>query len=134
MDDQNKTLSKAIAVVSVCVCLLIGSGLSQAQIDMGSVAGTVKDPSGAVVRGAHLTLTNQASEVVQETHSTSTGSYVFEAVIPGVYTLKAEATGFKIFLERGIQVQVQNTVTADVSLALGATTQTVSVTSAAPLL
>ncbi len=66
-----------------------------AQIDMGSVAGTVKDPGGAVVPGAQLKLINDATGVTQTTKSTSTGSYVFPEVLPGSYTLQAEFSGFK---------------------------------------
>jgi hypothetical protein len=105
-----------------------------AQIDVGGVTGTVKDPSGGVVPGAQLTLTNQATGVAQKTRSTSTGSYVFEAVPVGSYTLKADAIGFKSYVSSGIQVHVQNIVTADVSMQVGSSTQVVSVTSAAPLL
>lgn len=130
----NETLCKALVVFSVFACLMVGSRLCEAQIDVGSVAGTIKDPAGAVVPGAHLTLTNQATGVMQETRSTSTGTYVFPSVKPGFYTLQAEAPGFESFVEKSIQVKVQNTVTADVHLALGKTTQKVIVTSAATLL
>lgn len=105
-----------------------------AQIDVGGVTGTIKDPSGGVVPGAQLTLTNNATGVAQKTRSTSTGTYVFEAVPVGSYTLKVDASGFKSYIATGIQVHVQNVMTADVSLQVGSATQVVSVTSAAPLL
>ena len=105
-----------------------------AQIDVGGVTGTIKDPSGGGVPSAQLTLTNQATNVAQKTRSTSTGTYVFEAVSVGSYTLKVEASGFESYVATGIQVHVQNVVTADVSLEVGAVSNVVTVTSAAPLL
>jgi hypothetical protein len=105
-----------------------------AQIDMGSVAGTVKDPAGAVVAHAQLVLTNQETGVARTTRSSSTGTYVFAAVLPGLYTLRAEAPGFSAYVEKDMVVRVQSTVTADVSLVVGGVTQEVTVTTSAPLL
>src|SRR5579872_7243870 len=61
------------------------------QTAAGGVAGTVKDPSGAALRGAVITLTNEATNVAQTTRSTSSGTYVLEGVPVGSYTLKADA-------------------------------------------
>ena len=114
--------------------LIVSTTTLWSQIDMGSVTGTIKDPSGAVVAGSQLTLTNEATGVAQKVRSNSSGSYVFEAVPVGSYTLKVEAAGFKTYEATGIQVHVQNIVTSDVSLEVGAVNNVVSVTSAAPLL
>lgn len=105
-----------------------------AQIDMGGVTGTVKDPSGAVVPGAQCTLTNIHTGVSQRVNSTSTGTYTFEAVPIGTYDLRVTMSGFKEYLLTGVLVQIQKVVTADVKLQLGAVSQQVTVTSAAPLL
>ena len=107
---------------------------ANAQIDTGSITGTVKDPSGAVVVGAQCTLTDTATGIAHYAKSTSAGAYTFEAVKAGTYSLKVVAPGFKEYLLEGIQVHVQNIVTADVPLALGATSAEVTVTSAVPLL
>ncbi len=122
--------------VFFCAVLLISasSGLLNAQIDMGGVTGTVKDTTGASVPGAHLALTNEATGVVQRTQSSSSGTYVFEAVPVGSYALRAEAPGFKNYVATGITVHVQNVVTVDVSLEVGNVTQTLTVTAALPLL
>ncbi|MGI8744933.1 MAG: TonB-dependent receptor domain-containing protein [Bryobacteraceae bacterium] len=106
----------------------------RAQIDMGGVAGTVKDPTAALVPGAELTLTNEATGVAQKARSSSSGTYVFEAVPVGSYALKVEAPGFKTYLVTGIQIHVQNVVTADISLAVGAVSEVLTVSSALPLL
>ncbi len=128
------TFHKLLSLSALLLLLALVSVPLRAQIDMGAVAGTVMDPSGGRVPNAQLTLTNEGTGVSQGTRSSSTGSYVFPSVIPGTYTLKASASGFKSFVEKGIDVHMQNTVTADVSFVLGTTTQAVTVTSAAPLL
>lgn len=127
---------KSRVLVFACVLLALGFASMQlpAQITMGGVAGTVKDPTGAVVKGAQITLTNQATQVVQTTQSTVTGTYVFPSVTVGTYTLRVDAPGFKTYLDTGIQIHVQNIVTADVPLATGTVNQQVTVTSAVPLL
>ena len=115
-----------------CVALIPGRVL--AQIDTGSVAGTVQDSTGAAVQGAQLTLTNDATGVKQTVFSSSRGTYFFEAVVPGTYTLTVEASGFDKYSDKNIQVHVQQTVTANVPLATGSVKQQVTVTSASPLL
>ncbi len=118
----------------VAALLFAFCGKTYAQIDTGSVTGTVKDPTGAVVVGAECTLTNTATNIAQKIKSTSAGAYTFEAVPAGTYSLKVVASGFKEYLLNDIQVHVQNIVTADVSLQLGSVGQEVTVTSAVPLL
>jgi hypothetical protein len=103
--------------------------LLRGQIDMGGVAGTVKDPSGAAIPSAVLTLTNEATNVAQKVHSSSSGTYVFEAVPAGSYTLQAEAQGFATYVTHNIEVHVQRVVTADIALTVGVSAQTVTVMS-----
>lgn len=129
-----RTTRRGVLPAFVCVALSIPSVPLLAQIDVGRVAGTVTDPTGAVVANAQLTLTNQATGVLQQTRSTSSGSYVFVAVPPGMYTLKTESSGFNTYLQRDIEVHVQSSAETDVSLTLGASVEQVTVTAAAPLL
>ena len=125
-----------LVLLLICATLLVGVPSMQlyAQNTMGGVAGTVKDQTGAIVTGANITLTNDATQVTQTTQSTSTGIYVFESVPVGTYTLKADAPGFKTYVDTGIQVHIQNIVTADVPLVPGSVKQQVTVTAAIPLL
>ncbi len=128
--NRKLTLSLAGAAVLMSVCL----PPLPAQVDMGGVAGTIKDPAGAVVPGARITLTNEATDVVQRANSSSRGAYVFEAVPAGSYALKVEANGFKTYVAAGIQAHIQNVVTADVSLTVGAVSEVLTVTSQLQLL
>ena len=105
-----------------------------AQIDTGGITGTVKDPSGAVVSGAKITLTNVGTNVKTVTNSTSTGTYVFGGLLPGTYAIEASASGFTNYIVQGLEVHVQQTLTVDLPLATGSIQQQVTVTAAAPLL
>ncbi|MGB7136908.1 MAG: TonB-dependent receptor, partial [Acidobacteriaceae bacterium] len=104
------------------------------QLDTGSITGTAKDPSGAVISAAKITLTNQATGAKVITQSTSTGDYTFSDLTPGTYRIQAEASGFKNYVVEGIVVHVQQVLTVDLPLATGSVQQQVTVTAAPPLL
>ncbi|MGH9599667.1 MAG: carboxypeptidase regulatory-like domain-containing protein, partial [Terracidiphilus sp.] len=125
---------KALLTALACVLAMSFCVSAFAQMDTGSLTGTVKDPSGAVVVHAKCTLTNTATDVAQTAISTSAGAYTFAAVPAGSYTLRVAAHGFKEYVLRNIRIHVQNIVTADVPLELGSVNQQVTVTSAEPLL
>jgi hypothetical protein len=128
-------LSTAMSLALWILCfVLLTSAPLWAQLTVGGIAGTVKDPSGAVVKGARITITNGATKATQTAISTSAGTYVFTSVPVGTYTLKAETKGFETYVDTGIQVHIQNIVTTDIRLVPGAVTQTVTVTSTVPLL
>jgi len=130
-----KSFSRNVIVaISALLIALFTPNLLIAQLDTGGVTGTVKDPTGAVMAGAKITLTNSATGVAASTVSTSTGTYVFDGVRPGTYTIQGEAAGFQAYVAKGIEVHVQKTVTLDIPLAAGNVAQQVTVTAAAPLL
>lgn len=121
----------------ICTALMLifcGQIFAQAGIDTGSVTGTVKDPTGALVVGASCTLTNTETGVTQKTTTTSAGAYAFPIIQVGTYTLKVDAKGFEESVVSGVLVHLGSTLTEDVSLKVGAATAEVTVTSAAPLL
>jgi hypothetical protein len=105
-----------------------------AQIATGGITGTVKDTSGAVIADAQISLTNDQTGVVQQTHSTSTGTYVFESVPVGTYTLRAAHAGFQDVVINHLDVHVQFVLTEDVALPVGSAQQQVTVSASAPLL
>lgn len=100
----------------------------------GSITGFVKDPSGAVVPGAHLALTNLATNVRQETATDSNGFFQFVQLAPAEYSLVAEARGFKKTIVDGVLVQVDQITRVDLTLQLGTVAETVEVTGVTPLL
>src|SRR5215472_6823972 len=100
---------RANQIVLVVCALLLATMAPHlfAQVEAGRIAGTVKDSTGAVVAGATITIKNIDTTVAQTVQSTSTGFYIFQAVKPGSYTLRAEADGFQQFVSEGIEVHVQ---------------------------
>ena len=134
--DRNSTNRNRFNPAILCVVALLAYAALRlsAQVTVGGIVGTVKDSSGAVVQNARLTLTNEATKVQQSAESGATGDFGFVAVPVGIYTLTADAKGFKTYMDTGIQVHVQNTVTIDVQLVAGSVTQQVTVTAAVPLL
>ena len=114
--------------ITVAMAVLIASSLLTAQttISTGSIVGTVTDPTGAVVSGAKVTITNKGTAQVVTTTTTSTGTYASGALTPADYTVRVEGKGFKTS-EFAVVVQVNTTATGNVKLALGESSQVVEV-------
>ncbi|MFA5907395.1 MAG: TonB-dependent receptor [Vicinamibacterales bacterium] len=104
-----------------------------AQTFTGGVRGVVSD-SGGIVPGVTVTLINESNGASRDAVSNEQGGYNFSAVPPGVYTLKAELTGFKTFENKGIRVATQQFVTMDIKLDVGQLQETITVTGEAPLI
>jgi hypothetical protein len=104
--------------------------LAQTTIGTASIQGTVTDPSGAVVNGAKVSITNKATQQVVNISSNSSGSFASGALIPGDYSVRAEAQGFKS-VETPVVAQVGVTSTVNFKLTVGQTSETVEVTGAA---
>jgi hypothetical protein len=101
---------------------------AKAQLDTGSIFGTIMDSAGLVVQGASVTVRGVDTGTTYSTVSSSTGYYVFPSVRPGKYDLLVSATGFKTAVNRGVVVAVGAQTSLDIKLRVGASTETVSVT------
>src|ERR1700757_1455675 len=106
----------------------------QAQVDTGSITGTVTDPSGAVVSGARVTLTNEGTAAALAVTTGSDGSYTFSPVKIGSYKIEATAQGFKTITQSNIVVNVSANVLVNLKLQTGSVSETVEVTSSVPVL
>lgn len=104
------------------------------QTSTSRISGTVLDASGAVVPRAAVTLTNDATGVSERQETTDAGLYSFPSVPVGVYTLKVEAPGFRTAVRGGIVLQVNTPLTLDVTLEVGAPTESVVVSASAEVL
>ncbi|MGA9668005.1 MAG: TonB-dependent receptor [Terracidiphilus sp.] len=136
---MSKTRSAKAGRAIVCglfsVILLLSCALSlRAQSTYGTLTGTIVDATGAAVPGATVTLINRATEEKQVQSSGDTGLYSFVNLNPGEYHLVVEKTGFKHVNRENVIIQVQQTSRVDISLPVGQTTETVTVTSEVPLL
>jgi hypothetical protein len=111
-----------------CLLLLFATGVAHAQGTTSRLVGTVKDTSGAVVPRATVTLLNQGTGGAFMTVTTDAGSYVFEAVQVGVYTVTVELQGFKKVVSAGHRVVIAEPTTVNVTLEAGAIAESVEVT------
>src|SRR5262249_61747219 len=107
---------------------------SLAQAVYGSVLGTVTDQQGAAVAGAKVTVTSVSKGTVEETTSNADGNYTVSHLIPDIYNVRVEATGFKAYEVKAIQVSADTGAKVDASLQVGEITQPVEVTAEVPQL
>jgi hypothetical protein len=114
-------MAKRVLCNALAACLLIGA-VCHAQSDFGSIVGFAKDPSGAVIPNAKMTITNEATGQDRSASTNESGYYVVTNLPPGVYTVTAEAQGFKKFVSEQNRLQPNFTLSVDVSLTLGNTT------------
>lgn len=103
------------------------------QFETGSVLGTVRDRSDAVVSGAKVTLTSLDTNISVSKDTDESGNYEFFNVKPGRYRLAAEKTGFSTAAADGFTVNVNARQRVDLALAVGAVAETVEVTATVPL-
>jgi len=114
------------------LCILIASQMFAASV--GSVSGTVKDSTGAVVPSVKLTLTSTGTNAQVTTTTNPSGEFQFLQLAPTTYTLTAETQGFKKINVSSVLVQVDQITHLELTLEVGTVTDSVQVESAAPLL
>jgi len=101
----------------------------------GSIAGSVKDQTGAMVSGAKLTLTNISTNAKMEAISDGNGGFQFLQLAPAAYTLRVEAGGFKKVVVDNVVVEVDQITHVDATLQIGSVAETIEVAGGAiPLL
>src|SRR5215467_9905820 len=109
--------------------LVSASLLSSGQTGTSTIRGTVTDPSGRVVPGATVTLSNVATNAVRTTKSTDAGTYVFDLITPGVYTVQVELRGFRRKVFENVEALIGKPTEANVTLEVGAVNEVVEVSS-----
>ena len=114
--------------------LLIASGPAAAQVDRGVIVGIVTDPSGARVSNAEVTITNRDTGQPIRLTTDDEGNYKASLLKIGPYSVAATKQGFETTVQANVDVAVNQSVRVDLVLKLGAASQTVEVTGAAPLL
>ena len=112
---------------SILLVVTFHFSLAWAQINTGTIVGTVSDSLGAVIPGATVTVTHMNLGVSRELITNDTGSYVAPALRPGPYEARAELVGFKAAVQRNIQVSVQDRVAVNFVLEVGEITEEVVV-------
>ncbi len=131
------TLTKLTLACLPCLlllCLVALPSPSRAQGYFGTVSGTLADPTGAVIPGAKVTLTDQDKGYAFSTTSDPVGRYLFRSIPPGVYSVTATVTGFVTTTSTGIHVAVNENATANLKLKLLSASETVEVSAQAQVL
>jgi hypothetical protein len=124
-----------IKKVPILVCLLgLLTGAICAQEFRGQISGRVTEASGAAVPNATVTVTNTATNTPVTATTNDSGDYTVLYLTPGQYSVSVEAQGFKKSVRQNIEVRIGDKLALDVSLEVGAVTDSVNVTSDAPLL
>jgi hypothetical protein len=119
-----KSLARWMCVLSIAIC----AGVSTpAQQITGKIRGTVQDASGGVVSDAKVTAIQAETGLVRTVPSDSQGAYLLVELPIGHYRLEAEAKGFQKYVQGGITLDVDDTATVPIHLAVGTATQQVEV-------
>jgi len=129
---MNRAIHCSRIFVLTLLSALVLTVLAAAQTT-SRVAGVVRDSSGAVLIDAQVTLTDEATGVAFTGKTTSAGTYVFDAVKPGTYTVKIAKAGFKTFASTGNVVTIGQPTALTATLQVGAITETMVVNAAAEL-
>jgi len=116
----------------LCLGLCIALTGAVAQVDTGTIAGTVRDSQGASVANAAVTIVDIATNATVKTNTDSTGDFVSPPLKPGTYKVAVEATGFKTQTRPSIVVRVQDRIRLDFDMAVGAVSENVVVTAETP--
>ena len=116
----------------VLVFCLASAVITHAQVTGATVSGTITDPSGAVVSGATVTITNTATAAAREVTTDSAGLYSIPNLNPGTYDLRVTATGFSTHVQSGLALAVGQQQQLNIALKVGQTSTEVQVTGAAP--
>ncbi|MFL6452064.1 MAG: carboxypeptidase regulatory-like domain-containing protein [Bryobacteraceae bacterium] len=105
-----------------------------AQSDRGAITGFIRDQSGANVPNATVTVRNENNGTESKTTTNQDGYYTVTNILPGTYTVTAEASGFKKYESSNNKLDASARIAVDGTLAVGTATETVEVTSTAPML
>ncbi|MGC1645420.1 MAG: carboxypeptidase-like regulatory domain-containing protein, partial [Candidatus Sulfotelmatobacter sp.] len=124
---MRKTIGLVVFLISVAV-------VGFAQVDTGSLVGTVKDASGALLPGVAVTATNTDTGIATPTKTAQNGDYVITPLHIGRYSVSVEATGFRREIRKDIVLDVQQTIRLDFSLKVGSVSETMEISGAPPLL
>ena len=131
----SELIRRASLTLAVAVLLMFLTSLpAHAQVDSGAILGTVTDTSGAEVRGAQVTVTNEGTSAALSGTTGNDGAYKFTPLPIGQYTVTVTFQGFSTVTQKHVTVQVGGEVVVNISLKPGAVNETIEVASTTPVL
>jgi hypothetical protein len=116
----------------VQVCLL--ARLVVAQVGSADLTGQISDSSGGLIAGMRVTATNSQTNISAETSTSAAGLYVFTNLVPGTYSVAAEAAGFQNLVRTGVRLVTGERTRLDLTMTVGSVKESVTVSADAPLL
>src|SRR5262245_31204306 len=125
-------MSNRCIVFALCLALL-SVVLVNAQTQAG-ISGVIHDPSGAVIPGVSVTVTNPATNFSRSAVSNEAGVYNFPSLQPGRYNIKVELPGFRTITQNDVELQIQQSARLDFTLQVGEISQTVEVSGTTALI
>ena len=120
--------------IRLSACFVLCAGALLAQSELATLSGTVTDSSGAVLPKVAVTTVNEATNIASSTLTNEGGRYVIPSLRPGTYTVTAVLSGFKKYVHTSVILAVNETTRLDIDLAVGETSDQITVTAEAPLL
>ena len=126
-------MTRSLLVVCVAMISLVVSGCAAAQAVRATVLGTVSDPTGGVLPGASVNVTNTETGVVQSTVADSQGRYAVTDLLPAAYNVEASLSGFQTVVRQGIRLVVGTQAVVDFTLGPSAVQETITVNAGAPV-
>ena len=121
-------------LTSFVLVTLLGAASLAAQVATGTIVGVVADSSGAVIPGAVITVVHQGTKETRQVRTNDRGEFNVPYMRIGEYAITAEAQGFQTRTQTGIHLQVDQTVKLTFSIIVGAMSERIEVTGAAPLI
>src|ERR1700751_2210494 len=100
------------AALAACLLLLSPAGLKGQALS--GLTGSVTDPTGAVLSGTKVTITNEATQVVTHVVTTAAGTYAVSGLQPGTYSVSVNASGFQQYVNTHVNVEIGTTPTVDI--------------------
>ncbi len=119
--------------LSLCLAVFLPR-LSAQSTELGTIAGTVTDPAGAVIANAQVKVTNQATNVLREVASDSSGNFAARSLVPGMYRVEVSAPSFSTQVQDNIKLDVSAAVSLTFHLTVGQVNQQVEVQAQGALL
>ncbi|MET0624116.1 MAG: carboxypeptidase regulatory-like domain-containing protein [Pyrinomonadaceae bacterium] len=128
-------MTKKLGLQALLLTLLLCLGaVVHAQVStVGSISGTVRDPQGAAVPNAEVTVTEETTGLTRTVTTNDEGVYLVAGIPPGRYNVSAAPAGFKKTVNPGVQLHVAERLTLDINLEVGAVGETITVTGEAQL-
>src|ERR1700756_790386 len=135
--EDSMRVSQRFFAASIVALIVAWAGATAAFAQgayLAQVRGTVTDQSGALVVKAKVTITNDATNIAETAETDEHGQYFFTGLRPATYTIRAQASGFRIIEKKDIVLQVDQQTSVDLVLHPLSVNETMEVSTTAPLL